>query len=43
MLTLALPNTGNGSGSDEGPADSAGLRDRPSDGMFALEGAELIK
>ena len=43
VLTLAVSNTGNGSGSDEGPADYVGLRDGPSDVMFDLEGAELIE
>ena len=42
MLTLALLNAGDGSGLDKGPADCVGLRIGPRDGMFALEGAELI-
>ena len=37
MLTIALLNTGEGSGPDEGPADCAGLSVGPSDGMFAQE------
>ena len=43
MIILALPNIGNGSGSDEGPADCVGLRDGPRDGMFALDGTELVE
>ena len=34
MLIIFLLNIGDGSGSDEGSADCAGLRDGPSDGMF---------
>ena len=35
MLILVLLNTGDSSGSDEGPADCAGLRDGPSDDMLS--------
>ena len=35
--------TGDGSGSDEGPANCARLHDGPSDGMFAQDGAEQIE
>ena len=35
MLLITLLDTSDGSGSDEGPADCAGLRDGWSNGMFA--------
>ena len=35
MLFIALFDTGDSVGSDEEPADCAGLQDGPSDGMFA--------
>ena len=35
--------TGNGSGSDEGPAPCTGRHDGTSDGMFAQGGADQIK
>ena len=35
MLIIVLLNTGDSSGSDEGPVDCAGLRGGQSDGMFA--------
>ena len=43
ILVLALLNTINGSGSDEGPAYCAGLRDGPTVGIFAWVGAKLSK
>ena len=35
MLVIAMFDTGNDLGSDEDPADCAGLHDGPSDGMLA--------
>ena len=35
MLFIALFDTGDGVGSDEEPADCAGLHNSPSNGMFA--------
>ena len=43
MLILALLNTGDGSGLDEGPVDCAGLRNRQSDGMCMYDDTELSK
>ena len=43
MLVIALFNTVDGSGSDEEPADCAGLRDGPTVGIFAWVGAKLSK
>ena len=43
MLILALPNTGDSSGLDEGKADCAGLRDEPSNGIFVYDGVDMIE
>ena len=42
-LIIALLNTGDGSGLEDGPADCVGLRNGPSNNIFVSDGAELIK